>query len=339
MEPQIDWKNLNFAYSQTEYYVRIDFRDGKWGDIQVCTDPHIPLHVAATCLHYGQSCFEGLKAFCRKDNSIAMFRPEENGKRLIRSAERLVMEAPDVDLFLTACRKVVLLNKSYVPPYGTGASLYIRPLLFGTSPHVGVHASEEYSLIILAMPVGPYYKSGFLPVNAMIQDAYDRAAPRGIGHVKAAGNYVAGLRSDMDVKSKGFPVALYLDAAEHKYIDEFGTANFIAITKENAYVTPDSRSVLPSITNDSLQRLARDWGMEVQKRKIEVSELPDFVEVAACGTAAIVTPVYSITRGDTVYTFGKEGEAGERLKAFYTAIQQIQYGETEDRYNWMLPVA
>jgi branched-chain amino acid aminotransferase len=232
----------------------------------------------------------------------------------------------------------VLLNKGYVPPYGTGASLYLRPFLIGSSPHIGVHASEEYVFLMLATPMGPYYKDGFFPVNAFVQENFDRAAPRGVGNIKAAGNYAAGLMGDLDGKKRGFPVCLYLDAETHLYIDEFGTSNFFGITKNGAYVTPDSRSILPSVTNKSLQVIASDFGLAVEKRKVRVSELADFAEVGACGTAVVITPVYSLLHGERLYTFGKENEAGATLKRLYNEITGIQYGEIKDRHGWMYRV-
>jgi branched-chain amino acid aminotransferase len=338
MAKNIDWKNLGFQYMQTEKYVKCEFRNGKWGSVETCADPHITLHIAATCLHYGQACFEGLKAFCRKDGAVAMFRPDENAKRLISSARRLVMEPPPQELFLSAAEKLIKLNKSYVPPYGTGASLYLRPLLIGSSPHIGVHPSEEYVFIMLATPMGPYYRNGFYPVKAYVQEQYDRAAPRGVGNIKAGGNYAAGMMGDLDGKEKGYPICLYLDSASRKYIDEFGTSNFLAITRKGAYVTPDSSSVLPSVTNMSLQTIARDFGCAVERRKVPVTELAQFAEAGACGTAVVITPVYSIQHGKKLYTFGKEHEAGPTLTKLYNEITGIQCGEIEDRHHWMYKV-
>lgn len=335
MAPKIDWQNLGFKYMQTDYYVRADYTNGQWGKVQVCQDPMISLHVAATCLHYGQAAFEGLKAFRRVDGSVAAFRPIENARRMNSTAERLVMQAPPEDLFMEAVHKVIQLNESWVPPYGTGASLYLRPLIIGSSPHVGLHASEDYIFILLCMPVGPYYKNGFFPVKAYVQEGFDRAAPRGVGNVKAAGNYAAGLMGDMDGKKKGYPICMYLDSATHHFVDEFGTSNFLGITKDKKYVTPESSSILPSITNKSLQQIARDFGMPVEKREIPVTELSNFSEVGACGTAAVITPVYSVTWGERVFTFGKEDQAGETLTRLFKEIQGIQYGELEDRHGWM----
>jgi branched-chain amino acid aminotransferase len=338
MALKIDWRNLEFQYQQTACYVRADFKNGKWGAVQICTDPAISLHAAATCLHYGQACFEGLKAFTRKDGSVAIFRPVENGRRLAASATRLVMEPVPEPLFLEACRVAIDRNRDWMPPYGTGASMYLRPVLIGSSPHVGIHASEEYVFLILAMPVGPYYKNGFFPVKAMIQEKYDRAAPHGVGNIKAGGNYAAGLIADKEAKANGFSVCLYLDSATRTCIDEFSTSNFFAITKAGGYVTPASTSILGSITNKSLQTLAADFGFTVEQRPIKVAELADFSEVGACGTAAVITPVYSITHDKKVYTFGKECEAGPTLTKLYKELQGIQYGEIDDRHKWMAAV-
>ena len=338
MTQKIDWKNLGFQYMQTDTYLRADYRRGAWGDLELCKDPHISLHIAATCLHYGQSCFEGLKAFGRKDGSIALFRPEENARRLIVSARRLVMEPVPEELFIEACKKALKYNRDWMPPYDTGASMYLRPILFGTSPHVGVHASEEYAFILLCMPVGPYYRDGFFPVKAMVLENYDRAAPRGVGNIKAAGNYAAGMLGDMEGHEKGYSICLYLDAATRSLVDEFGTSNFFGITGDGRYVTPESTSILRSITNKSLQTLAADFGLKVERRNIKVTDLANFTEVGACGTAAVITPVYSITHGDKVYTFGKEKEAGPTLTKLYKELQGIQYGEIADRHKWMVKV-
>jgi len=334
MKRDIDWKNLGFSYVDTGMYVKSSFRDGSWQKPVACEDVKIDLHVAAGCLHYGQTCFEGLKVFTQKNGAVSAFRPEENAKRMASSAKRLMMEPPPVDVFMDLVTMVVKLNMDWVPPYGTGASLYLRPLLIGTSPRVGVSPCDEYDLYVLAMPVGPYYKNGFVPVKALLQTGYDRAAPMGTGHIKAGGNYAAGMMGNFDGKKKGFPICLYADAAEHKYIDEFGTSNFIAITADNKYVTPDSKSILPSITNDSLQVLANDLGLIVEQRPIAIDELGSFVEVGACGTAASITPVGSVTTDSEVYRFGSEDSAGEVLTKLYNEIMAIQYGEIEDRHGW-----
>jgi branched-chain amino acid aminotransferase len=338
MTKKIDWKNLGFSYKQTDRYLLVEYKKGAWGRTKVLTDTHLPLHVAATCLHYGQECFEGLKAFSRKDGSIALFRPEENARRLRESAIRLLMEPFPEGRFIEECKKVIRLNREWMPPYGTGASMYLRPLLIGSSPHVGVHASEDYIFILLCMPVGPYYKDGFLPVRAVVQENYDRAAPLGTGRIKAGGNYAAGLKGDMEAKKKGYPVCLYLDSATHTCVDEFGTSNFMGITKDGKYVTPASSSILGSITNKSLQVLAADFGLRVELRAIRMNELRNFAEVGACGTAAVITPVYSIAHGKKVYTFGDRKVAGPTLTRLFRELQGIQYGEIKDRHGWMVKV-
>ena len=335
MSINIDWKNLGFEYTQTDCFVKAEYKNGAWGPLLICKEPFITLHIAATCFHYGQACFEGQKAFSCKDGSIAVFRPKENARRLADTARRLVMTPPPEALFLEAARLLIATNRDYVPPYGTGASLYLRPFLIGSSPHIGVHPSEDYVFMMMAIPMGPYYKNGFFPVKAYVQEKFDRAAPRGVGNVKAAGNYAAGMMGDLEGKEMGYPICLYLDSSERKYIDEFGTSNFIAISKSGAYVTPDSASILPSITNKSLQQIAVDFGMNVERRKIAVNELADFAEVGACGTAVVITPVYSVQYGNRLFTFGKEDEAGPTLTKLYAEIQKIQYGEIEDRHGWM----
>jgi branched-chain amino acid aminotransferase len=339
MAPQLKWQDLGFQYMQTDSFMRADFtKDGGWSGLSACTDPNMSIHVAAAALHYGQACFEGLKAFTRKDGSIALFRPEENARRMAQSAKRIVMEPVPEELFIEACKKVLAGNRDWMPPYGTGASMYLRPLLIGSSPRVGISPSDDYVFLVLAMPVGPYYKDGFLPVAAMVQDKYDRAAPRGLGKIKAAANYAAGLLGDLEAKKLGFTISLYLDAGTRMHIEEFGTSNFIAITKDNKYVTPESDSILTSVTNKSLQQLAADFGLVVERRAISLSELADFAEVGACGTAAVITPVRSITYNGRVYAFGREDEAGPVLTKLYKKLLAVQYGEEEDRHGWMMKV-
>jgi len=335
MNAQIDWKNLGFEYLDTGSHVRADFSAGKWSEPRVCSGNQLSIHVAATCLHYGQACFEGLKVFRRADGTTACFRPQANADRLASSARRLCMVAPPADVFVECVAKLVQANQSYVPPFGAGASFYVRPLLIGTSAIIGVHESDDYVFIMLGMPVGPYYKNGLFPVKGLVQEHYDRAAPNGVGHVKAGGNYAAALIGDREARARGFDISLYLDSATHTFVDEFTTSNFIGITRDRRYVTPDSTSVLPSVTNDSLQRIAADLGLIVERRPVRWDELHTFSEVGACGTAAVITPVYSLTRGKETLTFGKEDAAGPVLTDLYEEIQAIQYGKKEDRYGWI----
>jgi branched-chain amino acid aminotransferase len=338
MDTTISWKDLGFRYLDTGVFVRADFRHGAWSAPELCTGAGLSIHIAATCFHYGQACFEGLKAFRQKNGRVACFRADSHARRMIRTATRLVMTPPPEELFLEAVRLIVAKNDAYVPPFGTGATLYVRPLLLGTSPVIGVHASDDYTFIIFAMPVGPYYKDGMVPVPGYVQENYDRAAPHGVGHVKAAGNYAAGMIADREVKEKGYPVSLYLDSATHTLIDEFGTSNFIGITRDGTYVTPKSESILASVTNDSLRIIAKDMGLKVEHRPVRWDEIESFAEIGACGTAAVITPISSITRGDQTLRFGSEEKPGKTLKRLYDAIQAIQYGEAEDRHKWMMPV-
>ena len=339
MDTTISWKELGFRYLDTGVFVRADFRRGVWSAPMLSTGTGINLHIAATCLHYGQSCFEGLKAFRQTGGGVACFRADRHARRMMMSAERLAMVAAPESLFLEAVRMIVAKNDAYVPPYGTGATLYVRPLLIGTGAVIGVHPSDEYAFIVFAMPVGPYYRNGMVPVPAYVQEAYDRAAPHGVGHVKAAGNYAAGLVGDMQVKEKGYPVSLYLDSATHTLIDEFGTSNFIGITRDGRYVTPKSPSILESVTNDSLRVLARDLGLKVEHRPVRWDEIEEFAEIGACGTAAVITPISSITRGDKTLRFGAEDKPGPILQRLYDEIQAIQFGKIADRHGWMMPVS
>lgn len=334
----LDWKNLGFQYLPTHGQIQCDFSEGKWGALQVKTEPFLSMHVAANCLHYGQACFEGLKAFTTKSGKIVIFRPDQNAARMQQSAHRLMMQAPSTELFVEACRRAVELNRDFVPPYGTGASLYLRPLLIGTEPAVGVKPSSTYSFIVLVTPVGPYYKDGFKPLETMVMEEYDRAAPKGTGRAKMAGNYAASLRPGDDAKRKGFPIVLYLDPKENKYVDEFGSSNFIGITHAGEYKTPDSYSILQSITNESLQVLAKEMGLKVVKEPIPVANLDQFKEVGACGTAVVITPIHAIHFGQRKFTFGLPDQAGETLLRLYQAFQAIQFGDVPDRHGWLSAV-
>jgi branched-chain amino acid aminotransferase len=335
---QLDWKNLGFQYLPTNGSVQADFADGKWGPLVVNKDPFIPMHVAANCLHYGQACFEGLKAFTTKAGKLVLFRPERNAARMQESADRLVMEAPSTELFIEACRKATELNAEFVPPYGTGASLYLRPLLIGTEPTVGIRSSTTFSFIVLVTPVGPYYKDGFHPVDALVMEEYDRAAPKGTGRAKMAGNYAASLKPGLEAKKKGYPIVLYSDPKENRYVDEFGTSNFIGITHKGEFKTPDSSSILQSITNEALQVLAAEMGLKVIKEPILLDSLDQFKEVGACGTAAVITPVHSVQFKNRKFTFGDADKAGETLTRLFAKLQSVQYGEIPDKHGWLVAV-
>lgn len=334
----IDWKSLGFAYVETNCHIQYEWKDGKWDEGKLIESPMIPIHVACVALHYGQSAFEGLKAFCKKDGTISLFRPEENAKRMQNTARRLCMPEVPTDMFLDACQKVVAANREFVPPYGTGGSLYVRPLLFGSGAQIGVAPASEYTFIVLVTPVGPYYTGGLQAVKAIIFDDYDRAAPHGIGHIKAAANYAASLYAHVEAKKAGYPVELYLDAKEHKWIDEFATSNFIAITKDGKYVTTKSPSILPSITNLTLQALAKDLGIPVEVRPVAFEEITNFAEVGSCGTAVVITPVSQVERAGKTYKTGPETGCGPVMEKLYNELRGIQYGEIEDRHGWNVAV-
>lgn len=329
----IKWQELGFSYVKTDYNVRCTWKDGAWGEIEVSDSEYVPIHMAATCLHYGQEVFEGLKAFRGEDGKVRFFRLEENAKRMQMSGEYLRMQVPPVELFEQMCRKVVELNADFIPPYGTGASLYLRPLLIGTGAQVGVKEATEYMLLIFCTPVGPYFKDGFKPITVTLERTFDRAAPRGTGHTKVGGNYAASIGSGSRAHEAGFANVLYLDAKEKKYIDEFGAANFFGI-KEGKYVTPDSKSVLPSITNLSLRELATELGLTVENRPVAVEELGSFEEVGACGTAAVISPVGRIFDPLTKEYFEYGTEAGPWSVKLYTLLQDIQYGRVADTRGW-----
>lgn len=332
----LDWANLGFNIMKTDYNVRSVFKDGKWGKLEVFTEDTIPIHIGATCLHYGQESFEGLKAFTGADGRIRLFRHNENAKRMGVSARGILLAEVPESLFVEAVEKVVLMNKKFIPPYGSGASLYIRPLLIGTGPEVGVRPAKEYTFLVFVMPVGPYFKEGFKPVDIMICRDHDRAAPLGTGHLKVGGNYAASMSSVAEAHGKGFATAMYLDAKEKKYIDECGPANFFGI-RGNTYVTPKSHSILPSITNRSLQAIAEDMEMKVEVRQVAIEELDEFEEVGACGTAAVITPIRKIVDLDNgkTYDYGDGVEPGPVTSKLYHTLTGIQNGDLEDRFGWI----
>lgn len=332
---KIDWDNLGFEYTTTNTYLRYTFKDGKWDDGVSCAGDKIEISVAATALHYGQSAFEGLKAFTVKDGGVHIFRPLENAARMRLAASRLHMAPVSDEMFLRALRRLLSENKEYIPPYGHGASIYLRPLLFGSGARIGIKPADEYSFIVMCIPVGNYYRSGVNSIPAMIMDEFDRAAPFGLGHVKAAGNYVAGLEPSKLAAEQGFPICLYLDARERKYIEEFGTSNFIGITENNKFITPDSPSILKSITNMCFQEIAKSQGMEVEIRPVPVEELESFVEVAACGTAVGLAPISSIQYGDRLIRINEYPGFGPKLQPLFDQYKAIQLGYAPDNFGWL----
>lgn len=332
----INWSNLAFGYMKTDYNVRSHYSNGEWSKPELTTSEHLNIHMAATCLHYGQEAFEGMKAFRGKDNKVRLFRMRENALRLQNSCRGIMMAELPVELFEECILKVVKANERFVPPYESGASLYIRPLLFGTSAQVGVRPSEEYTFLVFVTPVGPYFKEGFKPTPMVIMRNYDRAAPLGTGTYKVGGNYAASMQSGVKAAQMGYSAVVYLDAKEKKYIDECGPANFFGI-KDNTYITPKSSSILPSITNKSLIQLAEDLGMKVERRPVAVEELATFEEAGACGTAAVISPILRIDDLDEnkSYEFGKEGEPGKISKQLYDKLRAIQYGDEPDVHGWV----
>jgi branched-chain amino acid aminotransferase len=333
---QLDWSNLPFGYIKTNYNVRCKYKDGKWGELQISDSESLPLHIASTALHYGQQAFEGMKAYRGKDNKIRLFRWEENASRLQRSAEGIHMAPVPTELFKQAVVKAVKLNQDFVPPYGTGASLYIRPMLFGSGAEVGVRPASEYMFVVFVTPVGPYFKEGFNPVKIAIVRDSDRAAPLGTGTFKVGGNYAASLRGTIKAQKAGYGAPMYLDCVEKKYIDEIGAANFFGI-KNKTYITPKSSSILASITNLSLTTLAEDLGLKVDRRPVPVEELETFEEVGACGTAAVISPIGEVNDLDSgkVYKFCKDGKPGPISKKLYDTLVGIQYGDIDDKHGWI----
>jgi branched-chain amino acid aminotransferase len=335
----IDWKNLPFGYIKTDYNVRCVFKNGKWGKLEVSTSEFIDIHIAATALHYGQEAFEGLKAYMGKDGKIRLFRWEENAKRMISSANGIVMEPVPFELFKEAVFKVIQLNKKFVPPYGSGATLYIRPVLYGSGAEVGVKPGSEYTFIVFVTPVGPYFKGGVVPVNMLISRDVDRAAPMGTGTFKVGGNYAASMRAIVTARNGGYANTIFLDAKEKKYIDECGPANFFGI-KNNTYITPKSESILNSITNMSLIAIAESMGMKTERRPIPVTELDSFKEVGACGTAAVISPIAKIVdpAENKIYEYSSDCKPGEITMKLYNKLTSIQNGDEADTFGWITVV-
>ena len=333
---QIDWGSLGFGYMKTDYNIRCTYKNGAWGELEVSDSEFVTMHMAATCLHYGQESFEGLKAFRGKDNKIRIFRMDENAKRMQDSSFGTMMAVLPVEKFEEAVVKAVKLNERFVPPYESGAALYIRPFLFGTGAQVGVKPASEYMFILFVTPVGPYFKGGFQTTPFVIMREFDRSAPLGMGKYKVGGNYAASLVAGAKAHEMGYSNVFYLDAKEKKYIDECGAANFFGI-KGNTYITPKSSSILPSITNKSLMVLAAEMGMSVEQRQVAVEELATFDEAGACGTAAVISPIERIDDYDEKksYVFSRDGKPGPISEKLYNKLRGIQYGDEPDTHGWV----
>jgi len=339
--PNIDWTKLTFSYTKTSAILYCKYTDGGWEDIMSSADDNIVLSSFAGALHYSIECFEGLKAFRGKDGKVRLFRPEENARRMQNSARFLGLPVPPEELFVNMCMRAVKENIDFLPPYGSGASLYLRPTLIGSNPQLGVQSAKEAILLLLCSPVGAYVGGNLEPINAVIARNYDRAATYGTGKYKLGGNYAASLYSLNIAHAQGYKATLYLDPATHTLIDEFNSSNFFAI-KGNTYITPESDSILPSITNKSLEETARNLGMTVERRQIPVEELADFDEAGECGTAVVITPISYIDdkpfleadpAQTTRYSFIQEG-CGPKSLGLYRQITGIQYGELPDDFGW-----
>jgi len=334
----IDWKNLGFSYIKTDYRFISYWKDGKWDDGEMTTDNKVHISEGSPVLHYGQSCFEGMKAYRTKDGSINLFRPEENAKRMINSCQRLLMPEYPVEKFVEAVKAVVKANEKWVPPYNTGSTLYLRPYLMGVGDNIGVSPATEYIFSIFAMPVGPYFKGGLTPTNFIVSD-YDRAAPHGTGAAKVGGNYASSLLPGKEAHDRNFSDCIYLDPATHTKIEEVGSANFFGITKDNRFVTPKSPSILPSITKYSLLYLAEHHlGMQVEEGDVYIDKLDEFSEAGACGTAAVISPIGGIQHGDNFHVFYSETEVGPVTRKLYEELTGIQFGDIEAPEGWIVKV-
>ena len=336
MKKNIDWGNLGFGYIKTDYRYVANFKDNKWSSGQITSDDKVVINESAGVLQYAQTCFEGLKAYSTKDNHIVCFRPDLNAERMIQSAERLEMPAFPKERFLEAIKQVVKANIEWVPPYGSGASLYIRPYMFGTNPVMGVKPADEYQFRIFVSPVGPYFKGGIKPITLRIPD-FDRAAPRGTGHVKAGLNYAMSLHAIVDAHKQGYNENMYLDSATRTKIEETGGANIIFITKDNEVVTPKSSSILPSITRRSLMYVAEHYlGLKAVEREIYLEEIRDFKECALCGTAAVLSPVGRVVdHGNEINFPSGMTKAGDITQKLYDTLTGIQQGKIEAPEGWI----
>ena len=332
----IDFNNLGFGYLKTDYRFVSNYKDGKWDEGALSTEDTITMSECACVLQYAQTCFEGLKAYTTADGKIVCFRPDLNAERMAQSCERMKMPVFPVDKFVEAVKKTVAANKDWVPPYGSGASLYLRPFMFGSDAIIGVKPANEFQFRIFATPVGPYFKGGVKPLTVRISD-FDRAAPRGTGHIKAGLNYAMSLYAIVDAHEKGFDENIYLDSGTRTYIEETGGANIIFITKDNKVVTPKSDTILPSITRRSLVQVARDClGMEVEERPVALDELENFAECGLCGTAAVISPVGKIVdHGREICLPSGMDDMGPVTKKLYETLRGMQMGTIPAPEGWI----
>lgn len=340
MEKQnIDWANLGFGYMTTGERFVSNYKDGNWDNGEMTTDANVTINECAGVLQYAQTCFEGMKAYTTCDGRIVVFRPDLNAQRMEDSCKRLEMPVFPKDKFIEAVCKVVKANSDYVPPFGTGATLYLRPYMYGSGPVIGVKPASEYQFRIFATPVGPYFKGGAKPITLKVAD-FDRAAPNGTGHIKAGLNYAMSLHAIVTAHNEGFDENMYLDAATHTKVEETGGANFIFITKDNKVVTPKSSSILPSITRRSLMYVAEHYlGLEVEEREVYFDEVKDFAECGLCGTAAVISPVGKIyNHGEEICFPSGMDEMGPITKKLYDTLTGIQMGKIEAPEGWIVEI-
>lgn len=332
----IDWGNLGFGYVQTDKRFVANYKDGAWDEGVLTEDANVVINECAGVLQYAQTCFEGMKAYTTEDGHIVTFRPDLNAARMKDSCERLEMPVFPEDKFVEAVCKVVEANESFVPPYGSGATLYIRPYMFGSNPVIGVKPADEYQFRIFATPVGPYFKGGVKPLTIRVCD-YDRAAPHGTGHIKAGLNYAMSLYAIMDAHRQGYDENMYLDSATRTYVEETGGANFLFVTKDGKVVTPKSNTILPSITRRSLMYVAKEYlGLEVEERKVALEEVKDMAECGLCGTAAVISPVGKIVdHGTEICMPSGMTEMGPVTKKLYDTLTGIQMGRIEAPKGWL----
>ncbi|WP_234122507.1 branched-chain amino acid aminotransferase [Clostridium hydrogenum] len=335
----IEWSKLGFNYIKTDFRYISVWKDGKWDDGKLTEDNTLHISESSPVLHYGQSSFEGLKAYRTKEGKVQLFRPNRNAARMNDSCDKLLMPRIPEEKFVDAVKQVVKANIDYVPPYGTGATLYIRPIIMGVGDNIGVKPASEYIFTVFCMPVGPYFSGGLKPCNFVVQDEFDRAAPYGTGKQKVGGNYAASLQAHAKAAAGGYADCIYLDPATHTKIDEVGAANFIGITKNNEFVTPNSSSILPSITKYSLLYIAEHYlKMPVYEREVFVDKLDEFKEAGACGTAAVITPIGAIDYKGKRYVFHSETEVGPTIKKLYDILYGIQLGDVEAPEGWIYEV-
>ncbi|GAX47533.1 branched-chain amino acid aminotransferase [Pseudolactococcus reticulitermitis] len=339
MTLNIDWENLGFTYMNLPYRFIAHFKDGQWDNGGLTEDATLHLSESSPALHYGQQAFEGLKAYRTKSCEIQLFRPDQNAERLQRTARRLLMPEVPTELFINAAKAVVKANHQYVPPYESGGSLYLRPLLIGVGDVIGVQPAQEYIFTIFAMPVGNYFKGGLTPTNFIVSRDFDRAAPHGTGAAKVGGNYAASLLPGQKAHDAGYSDVIYLDPATHTKIEEVGSANFFGITKDNEFVTPLSPSILPSITKYSLLYLAEHrLGLKASEGDVYVDDLEKFSEAGACGTAAVISPIGGIQNGDNYHVFYSETEVGPITRQLYNELVGIQKGDVTAPEGWIYKV-